>query len=273
MTLRYIEKRGYFALICLSACFGRSDDGRAEPDLGGVESCGRLVVPGTVLGRPCPVSGQDTGCDVTADVCLTDAADDMPGFCSVSCDPAAQDPCPGGERCALVTGIGEAYCLPEACLCLAIPDLDVGEQDVVQSALDALELTRCDIAYTLAQRQAAGAAVANDPFRLAVAGQVRNEALSGARMVVRQFDTLAADSSLGNVIRLAAAELGRTSELAPPDFASMTFCQAVVSLYAGSQEMPPTCGELGPVGGSMNARAAGATTLPKPARNRVCRPW
>jgi hypothetical protein len=218
-----------------------------ERGLGGPERCGRLNPWIESVGQPCPNSETDPTCPVAADLCLEGILPGIPGFCTSICNVDDETACPSGGSCRRVPGTLNAYCLPDTCGCMALPLLDEGEEDLLQLALDEYGLSRCDVSYNLRERRIVGNPIANDPFRVALTGLVRNEALYGAE-VARSHSADAVDGSLLAAIQMAAGDLGHDVFGALPiAVGEPTFCEAISSLYVGSGDDPPNCddGDLG----------------------------
>lgn len=221
---------------------GRYHFACVERGLGGPERCGRLT--DADVGRPCPYSDENDYCPLGTDICLTALAPEIPGFCTLEC-ASEEVTCPTGSHCAEVPTTGTQYCVPDICSCIISPNLEVGEADVLQTALDAYELTRCDLAYYAAERNTAGMAVVNDPFRIARVGTVRNEILSGASMAGEWATELSDGITLSKAIQLAATELGVGRALFVESFVEDSFCDVIRTVFTMADEAtPPECDTL-----------------------------
>ena len=234
-------------------------DSCVERGLGHAERCARLMNRYEPIGRPCPTSDTETGCYSTATTCLTDMVEGVPGFCTLTCNPDNPIACTSGSICRKVTDTSgaattetdEFYCVPPECGCLASPDLDTGEADILQDALDELDLSRCDLGFTAVERHTAGLDVANDAYRLELVGFVRNEGLYGASVVRDQNKAADADITLAEAIELAADDLGWGEGDATASLGTPTFCTAIQNLFAVSDPERPTCETLDPLGAQL----------------------
>lgn len=250
--------------VCLQDCFAVVDGcpdtapacGRyhrafsvcTDRGLGRPERCGRLMDWDENTGRPCPTSETDPGCFGETTLCLEDVITGLPGVCTDTCNPDEEDACPTGSACSLVTtntgddtvATAQHYCVPTTCECMMWPDLEVGETDVMQAALDQFEITRCDLGSFSLERAAAGDRIASDGYTLALAGEVRNDPLFAPNVVVDQLaalDTL----DVASALYLAADNLGVGFTDASLSLGTPTLCQAVQNLYAAEDEDRPTC--------------------------------
>lgn len=211
-----------------------------ERGLGRPERCGRLMDFIRAVGEPCPFSDTDDFCPTTAAFCLEDAVDGIPGICTIANCTSDAD-CGEGAFCSrLGTGV-TSYCIPSECTCMARADLDAGELDVLGLALAGADVTRCDLGSVWGERLAAGAHVANDPFRVELAGLVRNDGLYGADVAARQRAALGPAPTLAAAIALGAENLGHAPGFVViPDFSEVSFCDALSNLWTGDAA-PPAC--------------------------------
>ncbi|MBN1944744.1 MAG: hypothetical protein JW797_03665 [Bradymonadales bacterium] len=215
-----------------------------ERGLGGAERCGWLVDWDQEVGRPCPYSESYDGCPTAASTCLQEVVEGIPGFCTAPCNPLDADPCPAGGHCHRPLGLTESYCIPVECRCLVEPELEPGETDVLQAALDLLDLIRCELASTWSERVTAGPHLANDPYRLERVGRTRNEPLSAAPLVAELLAALSHPASLVEAVELASGNLGQTLAWEYMQFDGYDLCSAIQGLWFGLEETAPTCEEL-----------------------------
>ncbi len=228
-----------------------------ERGLGRVERCAQLMDWREQVGRPCPTSETDSGCFGTTDTCLEDVVDGVPGYCTQSCDPDpdAGAPCPSGSSCSQVvdmsgddvTASAAFYCVPNACECMSWPEgIEEGEVDVLQAAIDQFELSRCDLGFFAEERAVAGSAVANDAFRTALVGLVRNEVLYAPHTIQDQLKA-ANENSASTAITLGADNLGFSDTDVAVVIGTPTFCEAVQGLFEEGAEDLPACETLTPL--------------------------
>ena len=244
------------APVCES--FHRAYSACVERGLGRAERCARLMDWSESVGKPCPDDETETGCSVAAPTCLDDIVGRVPGFCTITCDPdeEAVPPCPAGSTCHQVidtSGLTTEssvvqYCIPSVCECLMWPDLEVGEADIMQDALDEMGLSRCDLSFSFIERETAGATVASNAYQVELAGLVRNEGLYGANVVRDQLQVIDADVTLAEAIDLAATNLGYGTDYASPALGDPSFCAAIQNLFEAADPLRPTCDTLDPLG-------------------------
>jgi hypothetical protein len=152
------------------------------------------------------------------------------------------DTCPFGSSCGYLPGVDDPYCVPDECGCMAYPNLGDGETDLLQVALDGFSLTRCDLGSTALERELAGVFIANDPFRLEIAGMVRNDDLYGSQAAATHVEALGADIVLSAAIRQAGMDqLGSTGTTLSLDVGTPTLCESIQSLFDELDPDLPSC--------------------------------
>jgi hypothetical protein len=162
------------------------------------ERCG-MDPPATGVGASC---AGGAACGGGAETCLRAVDARLPELCSHACD--APGDCPAGTRCLSVTGTGpadlERYCLPEDCSCWQrVPG------SMVDDALDALGLERCDLMFSPATLEWFGPELAHDRFRLPWFDDVHNEWLRGEPFVRATVAGLDAAPTPRGLLRETAA--------------------------------------------------------------------
>ncbi|MCA9564068.1 MAG: hypothetical protein KC561_11300, partial [Myxococcales bacterium] len=212
-----------------------------DEGLGRPESCGRFVEWGQIIGEPCPASETFDGCSSGTPVCLTDVVDGIPGFCTLEC--GSDEDCGEGAVCDRLPGQAVSHCVPYVCDCMRTPDLDIGEIDVVKRALDQAGISRCDLGFVMSERRAAGPLVANNPFVLELAAEVRNDPLLGVDLVRNRLETVGG-ASLPDQIRKLADDLGVETTISDVDFDAASFCLAVQGFYEVDDPDRPGCPAL-----------------------------
>lgn len=186
-----------------NVCGDRGDGVRVclPPPLSPPERCGASPPPAGV-GSSC---AGGMACGGGADTCLRAVAARLPELCSKAC--AGPEDCPAGSRCLPVAGSSPAdlarYCLPDDCACWQrVPG------SMLDDALDALGLDRCDLRYSTETLEWFGAEMAHDRFRLPWFDDVHNEWLRGEDFVRDTVAALDAAPAPRALLRQAAALQG-----------------------------------------------------------------
>ncbi|MDI7268105.1 MAG: hypothetical protein QME96_08940 [Myxococcota bacterium] len=160
------------------------------------ERCGTNP-PATGVGSSC---AGGASCGGGADTCLSSVDPRLPYLCGVACDGAAE--CPAGSACVPLAGPPlRRYCVPDDCTCLArVPG------SMLDDALDAVALDRCDLSFTAASLAIFPSELTWDRFRLPWFDDVHREWLRGEAFVRRTAPRLDAGAS-PRLLLVRAAEL------------------------------------------------------------------
>ncbi|MBN1770470.1 MAG: hypothetical protein JXB32_04345 [Deltaproteobacteria bacterium] len=165
------------------------------------ERCGGEP-PATGVGASC---AGGAACGGGADTCLRSVDSRLPELCSTAC--VAPGDCPAGSRCLPVAGTSptdlERYCLPDDCSCWQrVPG------SMLDDALDALGLGRCELLYSPETLEWFGDELAHDRFRLPWFDDVHNEWLRGEPFVRETVAALDEMPTPRGLLRKAAALQG-----------------------------------------------------------------
>ncbi|MBI5499815.1 MAG: hypothetical protein HY907_06205 [Deltaproteobacteria bacterium] len=237
-------------------CADRGDGVRAclEPLPPPPERCGANP-PATGVGASCVGGASCTG---GSDTCLRTVDARLPELCSKPCTAAAD--CPASSRCLPVAGTSPAdldrYCLPDDCICLQrVPG------SMLDDALDALGLDRCDLFFSKDSMDRFGPELANDRFRLPWYDDIHGEWLRGEPFVRDLVGALDAATTPRGLLLRAAERQGHPILDRPHDPAvdpTDPLTEAIASLIDHHG---------GPA--DRDAIAAEAATLPAPLRSAL----
>lgn len=214
--------------------YGYCTDGCLESDCPPGYDCGsgddgtpvclsRLAAPAERCGTegrldeaPCAYDGDCAG--PPARLCVPGGFA-QPGICAVPC--TLDGDCPGGTSCrALVDG--RRACVPERCACRGVHTASV---DLLERALDPLELDRCTLQLTPGHFAATAPPVLADPYRLGFTNALVAEPLrvpSYTRELVRALEPppgapLDAAAQVASMLEVLAAQLDRPAMERPID--------------------------------------------------------
>jgi hypothetical protein len=181
----------------------------AAGEIGGADTCGELSPVSEPIGQPCDTDEDPrnpTACpNALANYCLEGVDPALPGFCTRECTADAD--CGATATCE--TTVEGSFCLPVTCNCATPPTLAEGELDLLGIALENLDITRCNLRFSLRQRrQLYGVLEVDDPYRISTFNAAAGEPLRALATVDVSLDAIGAServSAIPSIIAAAAA--------------------------------------------------------------------
>ncbi|MCB9520528.1 MAG: hypothetical protein H6698_09165 [Myxococcales bacterium] len=183
---------------------------------GGAHTCGVAASTRQQIGRPCDAAVTDPDViqcpSFEAPTCVNGGDDRVGGFCSLAC--TSSDDCGGLACAALPEG---NFCVPDACTCVAPIALREGESDVLGDLLAAVGTSRCDLAWTDAERRAeAGVSRADDALQLFSTTAAQRDPLQVLDLFAPQRATLETPTTSRARAALALAATAWGTPIVPP---------------------------------------------------------
>ncbi len=189
--------------------------------VGGAHTCGALMPTTSAIGLPCVVDDDPTDpaiCPVPgAEYCLEGIDPSVGGFCTTDCE--SDDECDTGTCAEVADG---SWCVPAECGCLLPAELEPGEVDVFADVLGLAGTSRCDVAWSLAERRAAYPVIeVDDAYRLTGASPALGDPIAGldiaatARAALREARTTSTSAIPALAFAAAARGGGLRSGTAP----------------------------------------------------------